>query len=289
MSRISLVMATLGRVQEIEDFVRHLAIQTHKDYELIIVDQNPDDRLIQVINHARDLGISLLHIRQSEPNQCLARNTGLARAQGSIVAFPDDDCWYEADVLEKVLGRMNEPDAPECVVIRWLEQDPASSEPHTISNKLWRRFREVNASCITLFFKRDLLINNLGFDADLGLHSWYGGGEETDLVFRVMASDSRVVCFPHALVHHPINKLTRLPFLKAFSQSRKRARGTGALYAKHKLEVFVIFRGLLSPWVYTAKNLLNPAVAGVELGKAIGRLEGFSRWLFTKSGRLTRI
>lgn len=282
MSRVSLVMATLGRVQEIEDFVRSLASQTYKDYELIIVDQNPDDRLIPVVNHARDLGIPLVHLRQSEPNQCLARNAGVAQAQGSIVAFPDDDCWYEADVLEKVLSRMNEPDAPDCVVIRWIEQDPVGGKPHSLSNQLWRRFKEVQASCITLFFKRDLLLDMQGFDAALGLHSWYGGGEETDLMFRVMANNKHVVYLPDALVHHPFNRLINRPFLKDFAQSRRRARGTGALYAKHRLDSLVVLRGFLSPLIkpwFTSKSITR-IIQGFYA--SLGRIEGFLNWRFSE-------
>jgi glycosyltransferase involved in cell wall biosynthesis len=283
MNQISLVMATLGRVQEVEDFVRSIASQTYKNFELIIVDQNHDDRLVPVIDFAHDLGVKVNHISQAEPNQCLARNTGLMQAQGEIVAFPDDDCWYETDLLEKVLGRMNGQDTPECVVVRWVEQDPVGVKPHQLSTVLWRRFQEVQASCITLFFKRDLLLDMQGFDLSLGLHSWYGGSEETDLMFRVMAKDNKVVYLPEALVHHPINKLANLPLLKAFSQSRSRARGTGALYVKHKLEIWVILRGLVSPWFYAVRNLLKPVDAVVELGKAVGRLEGFIGWMAKKA------
>ena len=283
MSRISLVVATLGRVLEIEELVQSLATQTYQDYDLIIVDQNLDDRLIPVIDFAHSLGIEVSHIRQTEPNQCLARNTGLMQAQGNIIAFPDDDCWYEPDLLEKVSTRMNDQDTPECVVVRWVEQDPVGAKPHQLSTLLWRRFQEVQASCITLFFNRDLLLDMHGFDSALGLHSWYGGSEETDLMFRVMAKDNKVVYLPDALVHHPINKLANLPLLKAFAQSRSRARGTGALYAKHSLEIWVILRGLVSPWFYAICTLMNPVVTIVELGKAIGRLEGFIGWKVNKT------
>jgi len=282
MSLVSLVMATLGRVREIEEFVQSLAAQTHKDYELIIVDQNPDDRLIPVINFARDLGIPVIHLRQSLPNQCLARNAGLSHAQGNFVAFPDDDCWYENDVLEKVVKRMHEGDSPECVVIRWLEQDPVGGKPHRISNKLWRRFKEVKCSCITLFFKRNLLLELEGFDAAFGLHSWYGGSEETDLMFRVIANDSNVVYLPDALVHHPFNRSINRPFLKEFAQARSRARGTGAIYAKHKLEVLVILRGFLSPLIkpwFTTKSILRIIQS---LCLSLGRIEGFLHWRFSE-------
>ncbi len=36
-----------------------------------------------------------------------ARNTGLKVADGDIIAFPDDDCIYETNVLESILETFN--------------------------------------------------------------------------------------------------------------------------------------------------------------------------------------
>lgn len=274
-------MATIGRVQEIGTFIRALAFQTYKNYELIIIDQNTDDRLIPVIHLADTLGIPLVHIKQAFPNLSLARNTGLEHSQGDIVAFPDDDCWYEPDVLEKIDSRMNDPDTPEGVVIRWEEQDPVGCTPHLISKALWQGFRSVKTSSIALFFKRRLLVDLHGFDENLGLHSWYGGGEEIDLMFRVIDSGRRIAYIPDALVHHPVHKKKKIPFLDAFFQTRKRARGTGALYAKNRLNGIIIMRGFLSPWYYAARNMFSPTIVGKELGNAVGRVEGYCRWLLT--------
>jgi len=283
MNKVSLVMATLGRVREIEVFLQSLAAQSYQAYELIIVDQNPDNRLIPVIRLAEELEIPLIHLRQEQPNLCMARNTGLNQAQGEIVAFPDDDCWYETDVLEKVLVRFNAPDAPEGIIIRWIEPDPNPCAPRILTNKLWRRFQEVQASSISLFFNRQLLIEMQGFDANFGLHSWYGAGEETDLMFRIMSKGSRIAYLPSAIVHHPTPKMVKLPFDKSYTQTRNRSRGTGALYAKHGLSIWVIIRGLFSPWFHGLLNMFNPTVAGAELGKAIGRLQGYCRWLIQKN------
>lgn len=280
--KLSLVMATIGRVAEIGEFLASLAAQTYKNHELIIVDQNADDRLLPIMAMARELGISCLHIRQSEPNLCLARNTGLIHAQGDLVAFPDDDCWYEPDVLEKVVNKALASDNLDGLVIRWQEQGLLGTESHYLSNDLWRRFREVQASSITLFFTRQLLLEMKGFDVALGLHSWYGSGEETDFMFRALGSGKRILFIPDAIVHHPFQKLTRQPFFNAFRQSRKRARGTGALYAKHELDISIIARGFLAPGFHAIRNLPNTSVLGSELGKIIGRIEGCSRWFFSE-------
>ncbi len=119
--KASLVMATLGRVTEIDRCVDSLAAQTRRDFELIVVDQNPDDRLVPVVARARALGMECHHLRQSEPNACKARNTGIESAKGEVVAFPDDDCWYERNVVERVLDRFEQQSKLDGLVIRWEE------------------------------------------------------------------------------------------------------------------------------------------------------------------------
>lgn len=278
MTGISLVMATVGRVQEPERFVASLAAQTCRDFDLIIVDQNPDQRLAPVIVAARSFGFEVIHLRQAEPNQCMARNAGLACARHAVVAFPDDDCWYEPHVVERVLVCMAAEDAPDEVIARWAEQDPIGKPAHRLSNEMWRQFREVDASMITQFLRRELLVNLGGFDSALGLHSWFGGGEETDLMFRIMASGAKVAYEPNILVHHPF--LDRPPGSAAAAcrRSRSRARGTGALYARHRLAATVIARGLFTPWVRALLNIHRPVVAAMHLGMALGRMEGYLRW-----------
>jgi len=45
MYTFSLICATLNREKELETLLESLAAQTYKRFELIIVDQNKDDRL----------------------------------------------------------------------------------------------------------------------------------------------------------------------------------------------------------------------------------------------------
>lgn len=90
--RVSLVLATVDRVDAPMVLVESLAGQVERRFELIVVDQNPDERLGPVIARARAAGIEVLHLRQAVPNLALARNTGIEAARGEWIGFPDDDC-----------------------------------------------------------------------------------------------------------------------------------------------------------------------------------------------------
>lgn len=282
--RVSLVMATLGRVAEIDRCVDSLAAQTRRDFELIIVDQNPDDRLEQVVARAGRMGLNCHHLRQQEPNLCRARNTGIEHAKGEIVAFPDDDCWYENDVIEQVLCRFEQMPELDGLVIRWVETGTHPAGRFNFED--YACLRGLPASSITLFFWRDTLRAAGNFDMALGLHSWYGAGEETDLMLRLLRTGAIVDFEPAIGVHHAVSTPSSLPSLQMFASTRKRARGTGALYARHPLPVWVVLRGLLSPWPRVLTNLSSPRMAAQKLGLGLGRLEGYLGWrLGYRAGR----
>src|SRR5690606_3127824 len=95
--RVSLVLATVDRVAEPMRFVESLAEQIERRFELVVVDQNPDNRLGPVLARARAAGIPLQYLRQAVPNLALARNTGIEAARGEWIGFPDDDCWHEPE------------------------------------------------------------------------------------------------------------------------------------------------------------------------------------------------
>lgn len=277
MRDFALILATVGRTVELNRLFDTLAAQSYRDFEVIVVDQNRDDRLLPVLHRARYLGLVLRHLRHSPPNLALARNAGIAAADARWLGFPDDDCWYQPQTLARVALRSHRFDHPNGIVTRWVEQDPPYA-PAALSWQRSSRFRDLPVSSITLFFQRELLERIGGFDGRLGVGQWFGAAEETDIVLRALRAEARLVYEPGALVHHRV-----APDLGATSKVMRRAatlraRGTGALYAKHRLPLWVIGRGLASP-------ILKPLIRGrigAELahGAAVarGRWEGWLGW-----------
>ncbi len=276
MRDFSLVLATVGRTVELNRLFDSLLAQTWHDFEVIVVDQNRDERLQPVLHRARCLGLTLRHLRHYPPNLALARNAGISAATGRWLGFPDDDCWYAPHTLERVMVRSRRRDRPHGVVVRWAEQHEPSP-PGLLSWRRSSRFRDFPVSSITLFLQRELAGRIGGFDGRLGVGQWFGAGEETDIVLRALRLAAIIAYEPTALVHHRTDLPARTDSAMARRSARQRARGTGAMYAKHRLPAWVIVRGLLSP---LARPLARGALHELAYGATIscGRFDGWLRW-----------
>jgi len=81
-------------------FLSSLDSQTHRQFELIVVDQNKDGRLSPILEQY-EKKFSIVRCT-SKPGLSHARNVGLKCIAGDVVAFPDDECWYPPELLERV-------------------------------------------------------------------------------------------------------------------------------------------------------------------------------------------
>jgi GT2 family glycosyltransferase len=274
---ISLVLATVGRTDQLNRLFDSFAAQSFTNFEVIVVDQNSDDRLRPHLERAKSLGIAIKHLKHFPANLAAARNAGIDAALGEWIGFPDDDCWYDPKVLERIVSRFTRTDKPTGVVVRWAEQ---AEQPLQAANLTWERsaaFRDVPVSSITLFCHRRLFKSIGGFDSRLGVGQWFGAGEETDFVLRALYSGAFFTYLPDAEVHHAVSADKPQTTPQARLAIRYRARGTGALYAKHKLPLWVIARGLVAPVV---RPLLKGSLADLAYGCAVvrGRLDGLFGW-----------
>jgi GT2 family glycosyltransferase len=171
------------------------------------------------------------------------------------------------------------------VVARWEEQARGLGREilsGQLSTHAWRRFRGGEASSIALFFRREIFNALGGFDERLGVGRWYGAGEETDLLLRVLASGARCDHAPEARVHHHFSTELKHDWRTACRNVRLRARGTGAIYAKHRLDAFVIIRGCSAPLLKVLLKRKPLRYWMQSLVMMIGRLEGFVRWKLTE-------
>src|SRR5271156_3557958 len=97
---ISLVVSTRWRTLEVKRLLESLLAQTYKTFEVIVVDQNEDDRLASLLQDYCER-LTIKHVRSSNLGHSAGSNAGLRICVGDIVGFPDDDCWYAPDLLQR--------------------------------------------------------------------------------------------------------------------------------------------------------------------------------------------
>ena len=279
--KLSLILATVGRSVDVGRFIHSLIGQTDKNFELMVIDQNTDDRLLPYIKEGQIAGLELRHLRLNPPNLSGARNLGIAESTGELVGFPDDDCWYNPDTVAQVLHAFSANTKSQGIVACWEEQMCGEGKKPAVGSLAlgaWRNFREGNASSISLFFRREILDQLGGFDERFGVGRWYGAAEETDLILRALASGAHLNYCPAARVHHVFATTVQGSALpNRCLNARRRSRGTGGIYAKHRLSFWVILRGFLAPIYHTI-----PRRKALRLGFSIslGRIEGYLKWRF---------
>lgn len=201
--KFSLVLATIGRTVELERFLTSLQNQTHSEFELIVVDQNSDERLVPILEPFRKR-FPLLHLHAKTTGSSRARNLGIPFAAGDIVAFPDDDCWYgDVDLLDRVSSLLAKRPSLAGVTGRALDERgrachlrwSAHGSPIGRSN-VWRRAIE-----FTMFLRREVFEFVGDFDPDIGLPQ--SAGEGTDLLIRAVDAGFPLYYEPNVIVHHP--------------------------------------------------------------------------------------
>jgi glycosyltransferase involved in cell wall biosynthesis len=115
---ISLIVASWNRTVEPERLLKSLDDQTYREFEVIMGDQNQDQRLDTVVRTHPDLRVKHLRL---ERGLSRARNAALPLVGGDIIAFPDDDCWYSPELLAKVKSWFEEH--PEFAVLFTATRD----------------------------------------------------------------------------------------------------------------------------------------------------------------------
>jgi glycosyltransferase involved in cell wall biosynthesis len=282
--RFTLIMSTLGRTVEVERFLTSLKGQSLGAYDLYICDQNSDDRLKAVIDPSVT-GVPYTAV-QSPRGLSRGRNAGLrvalAResavgADQEIVAFPDDDCWYEPDTLEKVAAALRDHPELAGVTVRSMDQHGAPSARRSPSQ--WRDLSLNNvlkddvgiSYCI---FVRRSFVEAVGeFDESLGVGSGtdWGAGEESDFLIRGLKRGLRLAYNPEIFVSHP-----RKDAEDNTGRFLSYARGHGRVLRKNGYSWFYLARDTSRALAaMVVKSVLSGRIASGYVSRVRGYLEGY--------------
>lgn len=112
----TVILTTYNRAELLGRAISSVLGQTFVDFELFIIDDSSTDQTPEVVARFNDPRLE--YIRQpSNGGVSLARNTGIARAHGTLIAFLDDDDTIEPTFLAEVYAAFMQ--APPRVAFWW--------------------------------------------------------------------------------------------------------------------------------------------------------------------------
>ena len=271
---VSLIVATLGRTQELDRMLASVASQSFASVDVIVVDQNMDDRVERVVERWK-CRLRCLHVR-SPRGLSRARNRGLHLASGAIVGFPDDDCWYPDDLLLRV----NE----------WFQQHPAhdflccaaqDGSGREVASRWPTHSMEVDRGSVlracasaSLFVRRSALDHIGGFDERLGLGAAtpFQSAEDSDVALRCLQNGRRGWFEKQLHVYHP-DKSAEINSSRAFHYGM----GFGCLLRMHGYSATTLLYHVARALGGAARSTLlaKPEKALFYWESARGRLSGY--------------
>jgi len=273
-------MCTRNRAKALEQSLRVLLQRLEKaggrfDVEVILVDNGSTDDTVDVIKRFSEISPrKVISIREDRPGLAAARNAGLARATGEIIAFTDDDCELSEGYFYDLHENAKEMGATFIIGGRVDLGDPADL-PITIKTTPIREDLDWKTSpagfihgCNMVFSRN--LIEKVGlFDVRFGAGAAFKSGEDTDFVIRAFLAGVAVRYFPNMIVRHFHGRRQAEEATRLFRQYEY---GTGGLLVKHGLKYPVLVKGFL----FNMKDVMLEIIGrrspiGQETG--VGRFE----------------
>ena len=268
------MLGTKDRTWDLDHFLASLDAQTYRNFELIVVDQNEDERPVPILAHYKGR-FPILHLR-SRPGLTRAKNMGLERATGDVIGFPDDNCKFPPDLLQKVAGFFESNPQADGLTGRSADDKGRDSngtfdrEAGAIDKfNVWNR-----STAYTIFLRRDAT-QGVRYDEQMGpgAGTLWGAGDDHDYLLKVLDRGASLFYDPKVLIIHPI-PLTHFDDAAAHRAFTYNC-GAGRAIRRHGF-----------PWWFKAWWFGRPAVG---LALHLARLRGSPplgyRWSIVK-GRL---
>lgn len=104
---ISIIIPTYNRANLIKRSIESVEKQSFKNYEIIIVDNNSTDNTEFIVKKFSSLPIKYFVVDNNN-NIAKARNYGIMKANGNLIAFLDSDDYWEHNKLELCYKKINQ-------------------------------------------------------------------------------------------------------------------------------------------------------------------------------------
>ncbi len=193
--KVSIIIPTYNRPESIVRTIRSILNRTYKNFEIIVIDDSPNDKTEKVIKSFNDSRIKYIHNRE-RTNLPKARNQGVRESSGDskYIAFLDDDDEFLPRFLEETVKILEETEVDVVIPsaeIRTKEGEKIGSL-RCRGKEFWRQ--RVGNGCVIR--KRIFTEENFWYDERKVL-------DDVDFALRVL-KNHKWKCIPEILwIYYP--------------------------------------------------------------------------------------
>lgn len=194
--KVSVIIAVKNREGLIGKCLQSLMEVDYPDYEVIVVDDHSIDNTAEVV---KNFPVKLL--KSKGRGIGAAKNTGIAEANGRIVAFTDSDCLVAKDWLSQMAKLHLQ--YPQAMGVGGIIKNP-------LPENFFARFGQKLCFDPPLFqqgFVKTIGGNNVSYKREVfdsvGLFDErFVTGEDPDMCWRLMQKGMKIFYSPDIVIHH---------------------------------------------------------------------------------------
>lgn len=275
---VSLIMPTLNRYEDIDLLMKSLQKQTYKNFELIVVDQNDNDKVKEIVDKYKE-EIVIKYIKSNKLGLSYNRNIGIDMAEGEIIGFPDDDCEYEVDTLQKVIEFFEANKDYRIYSCKTMDSNKVDA-----FKKMHDGICDINSlNVLDTITSITFFINFNGnkytkFDEKLGVGGEFGAGEEIDYILNLLSLGFKGRYFGDDIIYHPAKKHSKSK--EKYQRDFNYGRGFGALCKKQIIyrKDYKFIKVMTSKIVRNIGGLILSSNKDYHSATIKGRINGFKEY-----------
>lgn len=226
---ISVIVPALNSEKTIEKCVPSLLSQDYpkNSYEIIIVDNGSTDNTVELV---RKYGKKVILLQNQIKNSYEARNTGIRKAKGGILAFTDSDCIAHPEWIKALSEIFRNPDVKIAggSITAASKKSTLQKYCDRYCHEQERFYRKMVFATSNMAMRRSKC--KILFDTGLSL------GADFELCSRVVKNPREIVYEPRAMVYHQYSS-SLWEFLKKHFLY---GRSNGIILRRHKKKFFDI-------------------------------------------------
>lgn len=232
---VSVIIATYRREVELKRALKSLIQQTHKNIEIIVVDDNAEDMWNKKVKDIIDV-ICIYQpiiyiVNETNNGSAETRNIGIRRATGSYITFLDDDDVYLPEKIKKQVACIHDADADLCITDLYLYDENNVQTDKRIRNYIQKTDQR---SLLTYHLKyhltgTDVLMFRKSFLQKIGGFPQIDVGDEFYLVLRAIENGAKFAYLPRCDVKAYVHSKNG-----GLSTGQAKIEGEKALYRKKK-------------------------------------------------------